>query len=201
LIDAGELVLIDSGAGYSFSRLVNNFRIIGLAPENLSFVVATHRHVDHIGSLFRFREQYKVKVIAHELDAEAIESGRHVGAEFYGIDYQPCTVDIKLEGKAFELRLRKYVLKILHVPGHTPGSVIAYLDINGKRVLFGQDVHGPYEPTFGGDIYKAVKSLEELLSLNADILCEGHYGVYQPAVEVYRYIKSQLDLLKTKLDK
>ncbi len=199
LIDAGELVLIDSGAGRSFSHLVNNIRLIGFAPENLSFIIATHRHVDHVGGLSRFREKYKVKVIAHELDAEAIESGRRVGAEFYGIEYQPCPVDIKLAGKVSELRLKKYILKILNIPGHTPGSVVTYVDINGKRVLFGQDIHGPYEQAFGGDISEAVKSLEELSSLNADILCEGHYGIYQPATEVHQYIKSHLDLLKKKL--
>lgn len=200
LIDAGELVLVDAGAGHSFVRLVDNIRLAGFDPENLSFILATHSHVDHTGNLAMFRESYKVKIIAHELDAEAIESGRGIGAEFYGIEYRPCPVDIKLTNKEAELRLKKHMLKILHIPGHTPGSVAAYVDISGKRVLFGQDIHGPYEPAFGGDISKAVPSLEELLSLNADLLCEGHYGVYQSAAEVRQYITSQLNRLKRKLN-
>ncbi len=199
LIDAGELVLVDSGAGYSFSHLLTNIRLAGFAPEELTFVVATHRHVDHTGSLAAFREKYQAKIVAHKLDADAIESGKNVGAEFYGIEYQACPVDVKLIEKESKFCLKKYMLNILHIPGHTPGSVAVYLDINGKRVLFGQDIHGPYEPAFGGDITKAIASLEELLSLNADILCEGHYGVYQPAAEVRQYINSQLRLLKRKL--
>lgn len=184
LIDAGELVLVDSGAGYSVSHLLTNIRLVGFAPEELAFVIATHRHVDHTGGLAAFREKCQAKIVAHKLDAGAIESGNNVGTEFYGIEYRPCTVDVKLMAKTCEFRLKKYLLKILHIPGHTPGSVAVYVDINGKRVLFGQDIHGPYEPAFGGDIIKAIVSLEELLSLNADILCEGHYGIYQPAAEV-----------------
>lgn len=199
LIDAGELVLVDSGAGYSFPHLLTNIRLVGFTPEKLSFVVATHRHVDHTGGLAAFREKYQAKIVAHELDAGAIESGKNVGAEFYGIEYQPCIVDIKLTAKLSEFRLKKYMLKILHIPGHTPGSTAVYLDINGRRVLFGQDIHGPYEAAFGGDVTKAIASLEGLLSLNADILCEGHYGIYQPATEVQQYINSQLRLLKRKL--
>jgi glyoxylase-like metal-dependent hydrolase (beta-lactamase superfamily II) len=78
---------------------------------------------------------------------------------------------------------------------HTPGSVAAYIDIEGKRVLFGQDIHGPYIPEWGADRDLAALSLQKLIDLKADILCEGHFGVYQPADEVRRYIEYYLDTL------
>ena len=58
LIDAGELILIDSGAGRSFDRLVDNIITLGLAPEKISTVVVTHCHIDHIGSLTKFKQKY-----------------------------------------------------------------------------------------------------------------------------------------------
>ena len=192
LVDAGEFVLIDAGAGKSFSRLVSNILTLGFVPERLNSIIATHCHVDHIGALSRFRQEYGVKIIAHELDAQAIESGEWVGAELYGVEYQPCPVDTKLARAEQNLSLSKHELKMLHIPGHTRGSIVVYAEIAGKRILFGQDIHGPYEVAWGGDPGQAIVSLQKLIDLRADILCEGHFGIYQPANEVKKYIESYL---------
>ena len=157
--------------------------------------MATHAHIDHIGSLQRFQEKYHAHIIAHELDADAIESGVGIAAEAYGVDYLPCTVDIRLAGDEQMLKFGDHELHMIHVPGHTPGSVAAYIDIDGKRVLFGQDIHGPYISEWGADRELAATSLQKLIDLKADILCEGHFGVYQPAEEVRRYIEYYLDTL------
>ena len=143
LIGGDELVLIDSGAGESFDQLVDNIRGLGFKPEKLRAVIATHAHLDHIGALYQFRERFGAQVIAHELEAEAIEMGRGTGAELYGMAYQPCKVDIKLSKEEESLSYGGYELKAIHIPGHTPGSIAIYVDM-GKRVLFGQDIHGPY---------------------------------------------------------
>ncbi|MBM3118931.1 MAG: MBL fold metallo-hydrolase [Chloroflexi bacterium] len=192
LVDAGELVLIDAGAGKSFNRLVDNIFGLGFAPERLNSLIATHCHIDHIGALSQFRQEYGVKIIAHKLDAQAIESGVGVGAELYGVDYQTCRVETKLERAKHNLSFSKHELKTLHIPGHTRGSIVVYTDIAGKRVLFGQDIHGPYEVAWGGDPSQAITSLQKLIDLRADILCEGHFGIYQPASKVKRYIESYL---------
>lgn len=193
LIGSDELVLIDSGAGESFDQLVNNIKRLGLKPEKLVAIIATHAHLDHIGALYQFRERFGVKVVAHELDADAIETGRGTGAELYGMAYQPCEVDIKLNKEEESLLYGGYELKAIHIPGHTPGSIAVYLDMD-KRVLFGQDVHGPYFLR-GADPIQAKISLQKLIELEADILCEGHFGIYQPAAEVKRYIEGYLHSL------
>ena len=72
LVDAGDLVLIDAGAGKSTSRLTDNIQALGLRPEKLSSIIVTHAHIDHIGSLHDLKDIYGVKIIAHEDDAEAI---------------------------------------------------------------------------------------------------------------------------------
>lgn len=196
LIDFGELILIDTGAGKSFNRLVDNILALGFVPEKLSLIIATHRHIDHIGSLSRFKQEYNARIIAHELDAQAIETGTGVGAEVYRVDYQPCQVDIRLGTAEQSFRFGKHELKIIHIPGHTAGSMAVYTDIAGKRILFGQDIHGPYEATWGGNPHQAITSLQKLISLKADILCEGHFGTYQPASEVNTYIKGYIHQLQ-----
>ena len=195
LLNLGNLVIIDSGAGLSFEKIVSNIERLGFDPKKLKTVLATHAHIDHIGSLRRFQEKYRSQIIAHELDADAIESGIGIAAEAYGVDYLPCTVDTRISGDEQTFKFRDHKLNIVHIPGHTPGSVAAYIDIDGKRVLFGQDIHGPYLPEWGADRELAVASLQKLIDLKADILCEGHFGVYQPAEEVRRYIEYYMDTL------
>ena len=214
LIGGEEMVLIDSGAGESFERIVDNIRKLGLQPERLRAVIATHAHIDHIGSLYRFREEFGVQVIAHKLETEAIETGVGTGAEFYRVNYKPCKVDMPLNRSEEVLRYGGHELKVIHIPGHTPGGIAVYLDAGkrlllglreipsvgsgtrqppcrGERLLFGQDVHGPYFLK-GSNIAQAKVSLQKLVDLEADILCEGHFGIYQPAEEVRRYIEGYL---------
>jgi glyoxylase-like metal-dependent hydrolase (beta-lactamase superfamily II) len=190
LLGGTELILIDSGAGESFNQLVDNIRSLGFKPERLTAVIATHAHLDHIGSLYQFHERFGAQVIAHELEADAIETGKGTGAEFYGMAYKPCRVDIRLCNEEESLQYGGYILKAIHIPGHTPGSIAVYVDIE-KRVLFGQDIHGPYFLK-GSDPAQAKVSLQKLIDLEADILCEGHFGIYQPATEVKRYIERYL---------
>ncbi len=195
LLDAGELVLIDAGAGRSFDKLVANIEKVGLDPEKLKAVLVTHAHIDHIGSLHQFQKTFGVKIIAHELDADAIEGSSGVAAEAYSMTYIPCHVDTRIKGSEDNLKFGRHELKIVHIPGHTPGSIAAYVDIDKKRVLFGQDIHGPYYPEWGADPALAKLSLQKLIHLKADILCEGHFGIYQSASEVKRYIQQYVDFL------
>ncbi len=189
-----DLVLIDSGAGKSFQMLVTNIEKLGFNPKNLRAIVVTHAHIDHIGALHQFQDEFEVQVVAHQLDADAIEIGKGTCAELYGVDYIPCRVDLRLCGSDENLKYGDIELKIVHIPGHTPGSIAVYVD-SGKRILFGQDVHGPYYPEWGADPGQARTSLQRLIDLKADILCEGHFGVYQPAGVVENYIRGYLDTL------
>lgn len=196
LLDAGEiLMLIDAGAGKSFDRLVSNIEKLGLDPKKLNSILVTHAHIDHIGSLHQFQKEYDVQIIAHELDAEVLEKGGEVAAEAYGVLYVPCRVDLKIQGSGKTLQVGKHKVEVTHIPGHTAGSIAAHLDIGGKRVLFGQDIHGPYYSEWGADPALAKLSLQKLIDLKADILCEGHFGIYQPASEVKRYIQQYVDML------
>ncbi|NQT73363.1 MAG: MBL fold metallo-hydrolase [Chloroflexi bacterium] len=195
LIDAGDLVLIDCGAGNSFDQLISNIESTGLDPNKLTTILVTHRHIDHIGSLKRFKDDFGVQIIAHELDADAIESGIGTGADMYGVPYLPCTVDLKLGGEENKIQFGDIEIIAIHIPGHTDGSIAAYIDTPDGRVLFGQDIHGPYLPQWGADINKARQSLQKLIDLKADILCEGHFGIYKPATAVEKYIRGYLNNL------
>jgi glyoxylase-like metal-dependent hydrolase (beta-lactamase superfamily II) len=196
LIDfAGDLVLIDTGAGGSSSQLVRNMEMLGLDPKALSLVILTHCHIDHIGSAPFFRQKYGAKIVIHELDAKALETGDPVrtAANWYGTTFPPTKIDRRLTGARETLKFGGEELHCLHTPGHTPGSVSLYIDRAETRVLFGQDIHGPFHKAFGSDISAWKKSMRTLLALEADILCEGHFGIYRPKNKVRDYIEHYLE--------
>ncbi len=194
LVDAdSELVLIDSGVGYGTNRIEENMRSVGLEPARIWHIIATHCHIDHIGGLFGFVNKYGSKIIAHELDRAGIagENDELTAASMYGVEYRPVKVDMIIKGELETLLLGDTEFNFLHTPGHTPGSISVYIDTMDGRVLFGQDIHGPFSPSWGSDMMEWRKSMEKLLALEADVLCEGHSGVYKGG-KIRKYIESYL---------
>jgi glyoxylase-like metal-dependent hydrolase (beta-lactamase superfamily II) len=198
LLNLGELVLIDSGAGTSLDKIIHNIEELGLNPEKIAAVILTHCHIDHIGGAPRLREQFGAKIIMHHLDAAILERGdeKMTAASWYNLHFPPMPVDTKLTKREERLRFGDQEVVCLHTPGHTPGSLSVYLDRGKKRILFGQDIHGPFYEEFGSDLAAWRRSMEKLLALEADILCEGHFGVYQPKDRVEEYIKHYLEIYK-----
>jgi len=191
IIDLGELVMIDAGAGASYDKIVLNIEKLGLDPTKLKAICLTHCHIDHIGGAPRFREAFGCEIIMHHLDAAPVEQGdgRMTAAALYNLRFPPMPVDVKLKKEEEHLSFGDQELICLHTPGHTPGSLSIYLDRGGTRVLFGQDIHGPFSEEFGSDLAAWRSSMKKLLALEADILCEGHFGVFQPKDRVAAYIE------------
>jgi len=188
-------VLIDAGAGQGSSIIWENIRKSGVNAHELTYLILTHGHVDHIGGAQFIIDKTGCQIVAHEADREAIESGDPVltAASWYGVALPRLKVDHILKEKVEELHLgQKEKILCLHTPGHTPGSISPYMDRSGKRVLFGQDIHGPFSKDFGSNLSDWRRSMEDLLALKADILCEGHFGIYRTPQKVKTYIEQYM---------
>lgn len=192
LLNLGELVLIDSGAGWSVDKIIDHVKRLGFDPLNLSTILLTHCHIDHIGGAPDIRKKYGSKIYIHKLDAPPLEDGDPVltAANWYQTTFYPTPVDVKISSSEEVLRIGGEKIVCLHTPGHTPGSISIYIDKDGKRVLFGQDLHGPLLKEFGSNLDDWDQSTKALLDLDADILCEGHFGIYKTKKEVREYILS-----------
>jgi glyoxylase-like metal-dependent hydrolase (beta-lactamase superfamily II) len=193
-VDLGALVLVDCGCGPGWERLRANLASAGLDPDRLDTLVLTHCHLDHIGAAAQIVRDTRCRVVAHRLDAGAIEAGCPVrtAADWYGLEVEPVPVDIPVVGPECRLDFPDGTLTLVHTPGHTPGSLVAWLDTADGRVVFGQDVHGPFDAAFGSDIAAWRESMARLLALAPDILCEGHSGIYRSAAAARRYVEEQL---------
>jgi len=196
LVDGGgPLALIDTGCGPGYKAIVANIIRLGFEPQDIETVLLTHCHIDHVGAAGSFARDFGARVAVHELDAGPLESGDRVmtAAFMYRVRFDPLQIDVRLTGDKSELALGDLRLAIVATPGHTPGSIAAYVDQGHTRVLFGQDIHGPFHPDFGSDIAAWRQSMARLLALDADILCEGHFGIYSPADAVAAYINGYLE--------
>jgi len=193
--DKDQLALIDVGAGPSYPRILELGQAVGLNAERLVYIIATHAHIDHIGALADFVRDFSPTIVAHQEDAPAIEQAdpTSTAARWYGLDLTPVTVTHKLTGRINHLDLGQTELVCLHTPGHTPGSLVVYLDRQGSRYLFGQDIHGPFDPAFKSDLKAWRESMRALLDLKADVLAEGHYGVIRGRKEVAGFIRNFLN--------
>ncbi|MHA1932581.1 MAG: MBL fold metallo-hydrolase [Promethearchaeota archaeon] len=186
------LVLIDCGMQLNMIKKISK---IGLNPMHIKHCIITHFHIDHIGACADLKDYNKlVKFYAHELDATPIEERgyeRETAARWYGVKYKPIKLEKRFKGEIEILKVGEYEFQCIHTPGHTPGSISVLLETEGKRILFGQDLHGPMIPGVS-NFNNYQNSLHKLLELNADILCEGHFGIFQPVSEVQRYINSYI---------
>ena len=192
LINLGELILIDTGAGWSVDKIINNINKLGLSSKDLNRVILTHCHIDHIGGVPEIKKRFGSKVYIHKLDAPPLETGDPIltAAKWYQTTFPPTPVDVKFNLPEEVLTIGEQKIICLHTPGHTPGSISIYLDQGGKRILFGQDLHGPLLSEFGSNLEDYGRSTQKLLDLEADILCEGHFGIYKTKKDVKNYILS-----------
>ena len=190
----GYGALVDAGCGQGTEKLFKNLSACGVPPKDIEYLLITHCHYDHTGGAREVKDRTGCRIVAHELDARFLEEGndRVTAAKWYGASMKPLYVDLKLTGKRSQIALGTGIIQALHVPGHSPGSLVYVTESEGKRVLFGQDVHGPLDASLLSNEKDYRESLKFLLSLEADILCEGHYGVFSGKEEVAAFIESFL---------
>ncbi len=155
----------------------------------------THEHADHIGGAQPLRSRLTFQIAAHERAAKVISKGDTVAsaANYYQVEVAPTPIDVPLTDDAGSIPIGKGRLKYLHTPGHTPGSIVLYFNDGDRRILFGQDLHGPFNSSWGSDIKQWRTSMQLVLALEADILCEGHYGVYRGKSAVRQFIFGLLE--------
>lgn len=190
----GRVALVDAGCGGNDTQLIANIRACGIDPDQVDYLLLTHCHFDHTGGAGALRERYGCVIVAHEGDADALEGGNSIltAAHWYGRAMPPLPVDIRLRGESGGVDLGDRRISAIHTPGHTPGSVVYVIESDGQRVLFGQDVHGPLHDDFLSDAVAYRASLDRMLAIEADILCEGHFGVFRGAAQVRDFIRSFL---------
>ena len=106
----GDSVLVDVPA--EASKILK-----ALKETNPKYILITHNHMDHLGALTEIKSKLRIPIGAHRLDAKGL----------------PLRPEILLEDGE-KVPLGKTSLKVLHTPGHTPGSLCFLF---GNRLIAG----------------------------------------------------------------
>jgi glyoxylase-like metal-dependent hydrolase (beta-lactamase superfamily II) len=181
---------VDTGIAGSTGAIERYLSHIGRSREALGLVVVTHCHVDHTGSLAKLRWAQPFLVAAHEAEAPYI-AGRlpPLGLQGGGLvrriqrlisarcRWKSVPVDIPLRGGS-HLDLGPDV-RVLHTPGHTPGSICLYLP--GPRLLLVGDAISnrsgrlALPPRITSvDMAEARRSVARIAALDVETVCFGH---------------------------
>jgi hydroxyacylglutathione hydrolase len=161
--DTKEAMIIDPGLDFSYEAQPI-YDYIKEAKLKIKFVINTHGHEDHVKGDTVFQEKYNVPICIHSLDAHFIEIMRN-----------PKFPPIVLDDGSF-LQCGGEVLKVIHTPGHTPGSIC----LAGERLIFTGDTlfaGGIGRTDFPeGSIIDMNKSLKKLTSLPDYLLVYPGHG-------------------------
>jgi hydroxyacylglutathione hydrolase len=161
-----EDVIVDTGTGDNILYIKETMKKAGVSVDDLSLIVNTHNHYDHIGG----NRCFDLDVAMHREDAKAIEEGNDATvASIFGRSLDGIKVDRILEEGD-----KIHDFEVLHTPGHTKGGICLY---NGETLISGDTVFadGGYgRMDIGGNINDMKESLKRLSTLNVTNLLPGH---------------------------
>jgi glyoxylase-like metal-dependent hydrolase (beta-lactamase superfamily II) len=98
----------------------------------LELIVSTHGHWDHTGDNAAVAGHTGASIAVHPLDRAMLERPDPLWAPF---EIPPSIPAVEL-AEGGEVRFGSIALRVLHTPGHTPGSVCLW-DVDGGRLFSG----------------------------------------------------------------
>lgn len=136
----GEAALVDPGTASRAERLAVE-AYVEAAGLTVRHLLLTHAHVDHVFGCAHFARQYPGAEHGgwqlHPADAPLLEHAV-VQGELFGVRVDPPPPPAHALAAGDVIRLGDTAFRVLHVPGHSPGSVAFYSEADG--VLIGGDV-------------------------------------------------------------
>lgn len=137
-------------------------------------VVLTHGHADHVGAVTALASRFHVPVWIHEADDPLMRGpANREFAAMFGVELPPAAARLLADGDALVLDGQE--LRVIHSPGHTPGSILLYgegLLFTGDT-LFREDVGRTDLP--GGDEAALRRSLDGIRTLPPrTLILPGH---------------------------
>lgn len=205
--DGGEITIIDAGLPAFWGELINELEVMGRSLGDVTALVLTHGDTDHLGFAERLRKERGVPVRIHHADADAARRGKSDpnGAAgkirpgptlsflwYYarrgGLRVPPVSEVLAITGG--ETLDVPGSPRVVHVPGHTPGSVVLHVPhvdavmmgdtMTTRNVMTGATGPQPAPFTLEPDV--AMASLDAVEALDATWVLPGHGPVWDGGV-------------------
>jgi len=184
LIDEPQLTLIDAGLIGSGGRVQRYVEQMGRSLDELTRIICTHAHPDHIGGVRELAGERDVEVLMHPADLDGLKvtlrdavANRNRSQLIAYFTRHPGEATPIEEGQVLPILGG---LRVVHTPGHTPGSVCLYaerhrllfvgdnLQVIRRKVTFASGV-------FSDDMSLARASVARMAELDVQTIVFSHY--------------------------
>ncbi|MEQ8906616.1 MBL fold metallo-hydrolase [Ekhidna sp.] len=134
--EKGNCLIFDPGC-YEDYELSELKEYIHLNDLKVQAIINTHCHIDHVLGNDALKAVYKVPLRIPKNEREVFDSVPAYAPQWGMAGYRHAEVDSYLkEGE--DLVLDEVVMKLIEVPGHSPGHLIFYIE--AEKVIIGGDV-------------------------------------------------------------
>lgn len=200
LFDTGGHTIFDKTFTDRCEVLMNKLARFGCKPGNLKLVLLTHGDIDHVANAVYIKEKYQTKIAMHACDLQLVsslsiekmmqsfnfrsivlkiifqimkKSIKKISSKILS-DFKPFKPDI-LMNEGDSLLKYGFSAKVLHIPGHTEGS-IGVLTENSDLIagdIF-TNIKKPSIAPNAADFKMLAKSVEKLKNMNINTIYPGH---------------------------
>lgn len=190
------LILVDAGMPKKTNTLCeilnkNNFKI-----KDISLIIVTHVHNDHVGSLYEIKERSNAKILVHKNEVNNLASGytkfpkgTYIFSKiiskfannllFSKNQFKPVKADIIIKD-SFDLNEYGVNGEVFYTPGHTDGSISVIVD--NKHLIVGDTLFNWFPnsvyPPFANNEEKLIESWEKINKLNCEYFYPGHGNIF-----------------------
>ncbi|MFI6348652.1 MBL fold metallo-hydrolase [Streptomyces sp. NPDC050560] len=212
LTDGDDVTLVDTGYPGNHEEVIGSLAALGHRPEDVTAVLLTHAHIDHVGSAEYFGARHGVPVLLHELEVPharlefleqltpagvlpnlwrprvlpwlvgAVRLGALHGGAVTSPQAYPVEGELDVPGRPVPV----------HTPGHTRGHSVFHLPragvvVSGDALVGGHATVGGVGPQlllpmFDHDRPGALESLDIIGKLDADVVLPGHGPLHRGPV-------------------
>ncbi len=203
-----KLTIVDTGYKGRVSQICRDIKRLGYSLSDVENIILTHYHVDHTGNLLKLKQLTGANIIAHMDDAPYIE-GRLPHPcpkalrqlKFMEHFWNPDPVEVDVTFKDGDILPVLGGIKIIHTPGHTPGSISIHIR-QEDALITGDLLANTFKLSlpsreFTVDITQEIQSIQKIADMEFNIVCFGHgvplmRGAHKKIKKYYLKLKKTL---------
>lgn len=189
------VILVDTGPPHQKVKFLKKLKNLSIKPEEIALIFLTHGHWDHAGSVNELKKLTGCKVAVNRYEKDWVEKALKIippGVNLWGrflslvmkilvpfAKFSGTSADLVLENVEFSVEPFGIQGKIIHTPGHSPGSMSLLLDSGeafvGDLAMYGfPKLTRNAMPLFAGNPGHVKESWMKILNMGARWIYPAH---------------------------